>query len=86
MICIALVEDNAQERTRIGALVRKTADTLGEFVWGDFSAPNLSKYLLAETKKDGKILVCDTAEKIKEKAGTENFEQAFIRIAKGVAQ
>ena len=30
MICIALVEDNAQERTRIGALVRKTADTLGE--------------------------------------------------------
>lgn len=36
--------------------------------------------------KDGKILVCDTAEKIKEKAGTENFEQAFIRIAKGVAQ
>ena len=41
-----------------------TADTLGEFVWGDFSAPNLSKYLLAETKKDGKLLVflkpCDT--------------------------
>ncbi|MBE7086139.1 MAG: ABC transporter ATP-binding protein [Clostridiales bacterium] len=36
--------------------------------------------------KDGKILVCDTAEKIKEKAGTENFEQAFIRIAKGVDQ
>ena len=42
-----------------------TADNLGEFVWGDFSAPNLSKYLLAETKKeDGKLLVflkpCDT--------------------------
>ena len=35
-----------------------TADNLGEFVWGDFSAPNLSKYLLAETKKeDGKLLV-----------------------------
>ncbi|MBE6613443.1 MAG: 4Fe-4S ferredoxin [Ruminococcaceae bacterium] len=41
-----------------------TADTLDEFVWGDFSAPNLSKYLVSETRKDGKILVflkpCDT--------------------------
>ena len=33
--------------------------------------------------KDGKLLVCDTAEKIKEKAGTERFEEAFIRIVKG---
>lgn len=33
--------------------------------------------------KDGKLLMCDTAEKIKEKAGTANFEQAFIRIVKG---
>ncbi len=36
-----------------------------EFVWGDFCAPNLSKYLLAETKKtNAKVLVflksCDT--------------------------
>ena len=36
--------------------------------------------------KDGKLLVCDTAEKIKETAGTDNFEQAFIRIVKGVAK
>ncbi len=36
--------------------------------------------------KDGKLLLCDTAEKIKESAGTENFEQAFVRIVKGVAQ
>lgn len=35
--------------------------------------------------KDGGLLVCDTAAKIKKKAGTENFEQAFIQIVKGVA-
>lgn len=33
--------------------------------------------------KDGKLLICETAEKIKEKAQTDNFEQAFIRIVKG---
>ena len=33
--------------------------------------------------KDGKLFVCDTADKIKETAGTDNFEQAFIRIVKG---
>ena len=36
--------------------------------------------------KDGKLLICDTADKIKETAGTDNFEQAFIRIVKGAAQ
>ena len=36
--------------------------------------------------KDGKLLVCDTADRIKETAGTDNFEQAFIRIVKGVAK
>jgi len=35
--------------------------------------------------KDGKLLICDTAEKIKETAGTDSFEQAFVRIVKGVA-
>ncbi len=35
--------------------------------------------------KEGKLLLCDTADKIKETAETENFEQAFIRIVKGVA-
>ena len=35
--------------------------------------------------KDGKLLVCDTADKIKMTAGTDNFEQAFIRIVRGVA-
>ena len=36
--------------------------------------------------KDGKLLICDTAEKIKEEAETDNFEQAFISIVKGVAR
>ena len=36
--------------------------------------------------KDGKLLICDTADKIKEAAGTDNFEQAFIRIVKGAAK
>ncbi len=34
--------------------------------------------------KDGKLLVCDTADKIKETAGTDTFEQAFVRVVKGV--
>lgn len=33
--------------------------------------------------KDGKLLVCDTADKIKEMAGTERFEDAFVQIVKG---
>lgn len=33
--------------------------------------------------KDGKLLICDTALKIKEKAQTDNFEEAFVRIVKG---
>ncbi len=36
--------------------------------------------------KDGKLLLCETAEKIKEIAATDDFEQAFVRIVKGVAQ
>jgi ABC-2 type transport system ATP-binding protein len=36
--------------------------------------------------KDGKLLICDTADKIKEVAGIDNFEQAFVRIVKGVMQ
>ena len=36
--------------------------------------------------KDGKLLVCDTADNIKALAETDNFEQAFIRIVKGVAK
>lgn len=30
--------------------------------------------------KNGRLLICDTAEKIKERAGTYDFEQAFVRI------
>ena len=30
--------------------------------------------------KDGRLLICDTAERIKETAGTDNFEQAFVQI------
>ena len=33
--------------------------------------------------KDGKLLICGTADEIKEKANTDRFEQAFIRIVKG---
>jgi ABC-2 type transport system ATP-binding protein len=36
--------------------------------------------------KGGKLLICDTAENIKKMAGEDNFEQAFIRIVKGVAK
>ena len=36
--------------------------------------------------KDGRLLICDSADKIKETAGTDNFEQAFVRIVKGVAK
>lgn len=36
--------------------------------------------------KDGKLLLCDTADKIKETAGTDSFEQAFVKIVKGVAK
>lgn len=32
--------------------------------------------------KSGKLLICDTAKNIMEKAETDNFEQAFIRIVK----
>lgn len=33
--------------------------------------------------KDGRLLVCDTADKIKEMTGADRFEEAFIRIVKG---
>lgn len=34
--------------------------------------------------KDGKLLICDTAESIKKTAGTDTFEEAFVTIVKGV--
>ncbi len=34
--------------------------------------------------RDGRLLVCDTAENIKKEAGTDHFEQAFVRIVQGV--
>ncbi len=36
--------------------------------------------------KDGKLLICGTADEIKKTAQTDNFEQAFIRIVKGAAK
>lgn len=36
--------------------------------------------------KDGKLLICDTVAKIKEIAGTDSFEQAFIHIVKGAVK
>ena len=36
--------------------------------------------------KDGKLLICDTAEKIKEAARKDHFEEAFIHIVKGVTE
>lgn len=34
--------------------------------------------------RDGTLLLCETSQKIKEIAQTDNFEQAFVRIVKGV--
>ncbi len=46
------------------AVFTDAADLWENFVYDDFSAPNLSKYLVAECKKGGKMLVflkpCDT--------------------------
>ncbi len=36
--------------------------------------------------KDGRLLICDTADRIKEMAGTDSFEQAFVRIVKGAGK
>lgn len=36
--------------------------------------------------KDGKLILCDTPEQIKESAGATTFEEAFISIVKGVAK
>ncbi len=36
--------------------------------------------------RDGKLLVCDTAEAIKRMAGCESFEEAFVRIVKGATK
>jgi len=36
--------------------------------------------------KDGRLLICDTAEGIKRTANTEQFEEAFVRIVKGVGE
>ena len=36
--------------------------------------------------KDGKLLICDTASKIKEAADTDSFEQAFVRYARGMVK
>ncbi|MBP0963570.1 MAG: ABC transporter ATP-binding protein [Oscillospiraceae bacterium] len=36
--------------------------------------------------KDGRLLVCGTAQELKQMADTNSFEQAFITIVKGVAE
>ena len=36
--------------------------------------------------KDGKLLLCDTAEQIKKMTNKDKFEEAFIQIVKGVAK
>lgn len=36
--------------------------------------------------KDGKLLICNTADKIKAVAKTEDFEQAFVTIVKGAVE
>ncbi len=36
--------------------------------------------------KEGRLICCDTVAGIKEKAGSDRFEEAFIRIVKGVAE
>jgi ABC-2 type transport system ATP-binding protein len=34
--------------------------------------------------RDGRLLACDTPDAIKQAAGTDDFEEAFIRTVKGV--
>ncbi len=36
--------------------------------------------------KDGKLLICDTADNIKEKAGADSLENAFVTIVKGAVK
>jgi ABC-2 type transport system ATP-binding protein len=36
--------------------------------------------------KDGRLLALDTPAAIKMRAGTDRFEEAFVRIVKGVAK
>ena len=36
--------------------------------------------------KEGKLLICATAEEIKAAAGAERFEEAFVRLVKGVTK
>ena len=36
--------------------------------------------------KDGKLLICNTADEIKKAAGEDNFERAFINIVKGATE
>ena len=36
--------------------------------------------------KDGKLITCDTVAAIKKAADTDNFEEAFVRIVKGVTK
>ncbi len=36
--------------------------------------------------KDGRLLICDSAEEIKKTAGCDKFEEAFVRIVKGEAK
>jgi ABC-2 type transport system ATP-binding protein len=36
--------------------------------------------------KDGRLLICATADEIKKKANTDHFEQAFVRIVKEEGQ
>lgn len=36
--------------------------------------------------KDGRLLICDSANEIKKTAGCDDFEQAFVRIVKGEAK
>ena len=36
--------------------------------------------------KGGRLLLCDTAEKIKSLAKTDDFEEAFVRIVREVSE
>ena len=35
---------------------------------------------------EGKLIICDTAENIKKAAGTDSFEEAFIRTVRGARE
>ena len=48
-----------------------------------FCKSDADKIFSTWAELNGRLLICDSAEKIKKAAGTDDFEQAFVRLVKG---